>query len=197
MTSLTKEAANNLEEYSNYQKKNLTKIRSFLNSKYTPAILENISQIRTTILSLSVTSAAIAAFSLNLFNNDLIKNKSLLLLSFLFFLLVTLLGYYYLKIILEKENNQLSQTTNEYNSAITKLGEAINNALEKKNSQSVEALLKEDANLNAIFHKNYEKKDIWFVRNIGDLMLAPFTLALLLIALSFLDFSQLANICRL
>jgi len=189
MTALTKEQQDYLEK----RKEKMSELRGLVVEKYTHALFENISQIRTTILSLSVTSGAIAAFSLNLFKNDLIKNKPFLIWSFIIFLIVVWEGYFYLKFILERENNQLAKTSDDYNNSITEVRKAIEKVSREKSSENVTTLQAAEARLNETFNKEYKKTDNWFVKNIGNLMLIPFTVSLLLIILSFVDLSQLWN----
>lgn len=169
----------------------ITELREKIIDKYTPAMIENISQVRTTILSLSVTSGAIATFSINLFDNDLIRNETFLIVSFFVFLIVILEGYFYLKQILERENNQLALTSNRYNSAISKVRDAIDKALEVQTIKSLEEWRNAENDLNDTFTESLNKIDNWFVKNIGDLMLLPFIMAILFLAFSFVDVSLL------
>ena len=181
------------KDYLRNRRLKVTKLREKVIDKYTPAIFENISQVRTTILSLSVTSGAIAAFSINLFDNNLIEDKRLLITAFFLFLIVVLEGYFYLKQVLEGENNQLAKTSDRYNKAISKVRDAIDKVLKDETNQSIRELQKAENDLTDAFTESPDRIDNWFVKNIGDLMLVPFTIAILLVAFSFVDLSQLLS----
>lgn len=183
-------------EYLATRRSKMVELRKMVIEKYTPAMFANITQIRTTIMSLSITSGAIAAFSINLFSNEQVRNKLLLLIAFLLLLLVVWEGYLYLKSILEKENNQLAKTTDDFHGAITKVRNAIDNVSRTGSPESVIALQKAEENINKVFGDKSSKTESWFMKNIGDLMLIPFSLALLLIAFSFFDFSPLLILCK-
>lgn len=187
MVALTREQRDYLEK----KRVKITELRKLVIDKYTPAIFENIKQIRETVRNLSITSGAIAAFSLSLFGKEAVKNETLLAIAFFLLLFVVWEGYFYLKLILEAENNRLCRKLDLYNAAITEVRVKIDNLLRSKRASknAVESLFSAKQKLRETFEEEDEKTDNWFVKNIGNLMLIPFSLALLSIILSFIEFS--------
>ncbi len=131
MSELTKKQRGFLEE----QKKKYLDFRLYVFEKYNPAIVENIKEIRDTIRNLSITSGAIAALTISLLDKGIVQNKSIALLALSIFLIVVWEGFFYLKYILEKENNQLNKTTSELHKAISDVRDQINKALDENSHE--------------------------------------------------------------
>jgi hypothetical protein len=73
-------------------------------------------------------------------------------------------------------------------SAISKVRDQIDKALEKNSHDEAIKFLDFKKKLEEVIQKD-DKVDNWFTKNIGNLMLYPFTFALVLIVASFIDFS--------
>ena len=187
MTTLTKEQRDFLEE----QKKKYIDFRLFVIEKYNPVIIENIKEIRDTIRNLSITSGAIGALAISLLDKSVVKNKSTALLALLIFLFVVWEGFFYLKYILEKENNQLHERTNVLHEAITKVRDQINKALNNDSHEEALKFLEVSKQLEEVVNQEDKKIDNWFVKNIGNLTLIPFSVACILIIVSFISFDFL------
>jgi len=189
MTALSKEQRDFLEE----QKKKYVDFRLFVVEKYTPAIFENIKEIRETIRNLSITSGAIGALTISLLDKSIVINKFIAILALAIFLFVVWEGFFYLKYILEKENNQLNERTDSLHKGITDVRNQINKALKDNSHEEAFKFLNVSKKLEEIVQED-KKIDNWFVKNIGDLTFIPFTIACILIILSFVNF-DLFKLC--
>jgi len=186
MTSLTKGQKDFLEE----QRRKYVDLRLYVVEKYTPAIFENIKEIRETIRNLSITSGAIGALTISLLDKSVVINRLFAILALGLFLFVVWEGFFYLKYILEKENNQLNERTDSLHKGITNVRNQIDKALKEDSCEEALKFSDVSKKLEEIIQED-KKIDNWFVENIGDLTLIPFTMACILIVLSFVNFSFL------
>lgn len=182
MTALTPEQIGFLND----QKNKYVDFRLFVVEKYTPAVFENIKEMRETIRNLSITSGAIGALTIGILDKEVVKNKLTVLPALLIFLFVVWLGFFYLKYILEKENRQLSERTDSLHKSITDIRNQIDKALSENSHEEALKFLDISKKLEEVVQEE-KKIDNWFVRYIGDLMLVPFTIGCILLVVSFVD----------
>lgn len=182
---LTQEQVNFL----NNQREKYLDFRDFISKSFGPAIIENIKEIRETVRNLSITSGAIGALALSLLDKEIVKNKPLAFIALGLFLFVVWEGFFYLKHILEKENNQLAKRSDSLNKAIDNIRDQIDKILKENSQEELTKFMDNIKELEEVI--NEEDGNDWFSRNIGDLTLTPFTIATVLIVLSFINMGNL------
>lgn len=95
--------------------------------------IENIKQIRKLVERFIVISGAIIGFTLPIFGRtSLIRNPDILAYGLLFFILVVVYGFFYLKQVLTKENNNLAKQKQLYIEALKFFGDNKNDDLNRK-----------------------------------------------------------------
>jgi len=167
------------------KRKELKMKANLIKNMYTPAIFQNIKDLRDTIRNLCIVSGAIAALSINLLDTEAVLHKPLAIISSAFFLLVVWIGFVYLKTILERENHSVVKIPEKIIKAIAKVVKQIDKVSINYLESEERKIYDYEKELEIIQSQKEPQVGNWFTKNIGDVMLIPFTTACFLTIASF------------
>ncbi len=167
--------------------------REFVNNKYLSLKVETIKQFRDLIIQFVIISSGIIGFTLPVFDKtQLVKNKTFLIGGLAELLIIVLFGFYYLKNILEKENDSLEKDSKAFNEYLDKKRDAKIEFIKSLNGHTKSDAFKiyEEENHQALIVLNNKVKTRPSQKDyVLDLVFIAFFLGLALIVLSLTDFN--------
>lgn len=160
------------------------KLRDQIGDSFTKMRIDNIKQIRDLVKNFILISSAIVGFSLPVFGRvDLIKSSIFLIGGLGEFLIVILYGFYYLKIVLEVENNRLATQHKEFIEVLDELQKNII-IFAGSNQTEVDMRRKIEADKRAFEKLSKEEPPKNEQKRVLDIIFSAFFVGLFLILLS-------------
>lgn len=179
----------NQDKYVIWQIEQDNKLRDVINNSYLKAQMENIKLMRGLIIQFIAISAAIVGFTVPILGRtDLVKSSPMLIGGLFELLIVIIYGFWYLTWMLQKENRELVEQHKKFNSYLDNPRDARNKFLINMTEETFKQWKEEQKKI--LDELQTEPKKPGKPDYALDIIFGGFFIALVLIVLSLIDFSN-------